>query len=211
MPSGGAAAPRPATTAVYGKEAGVGVAVSLNNVDFGGTGAPRAKGEGADAYDPLADCFVVSGLPRGRPLVFASAAFDVDGSVIGGVGEMTSELISALPLPRTLIWSYLTNQASRLGCDGVAKRAVNEVQRALIIEAPDKALWEQSPTERLRLVQSSVAYLAAAELRAAAQALLLAPILSVVEEGGGEMAHALDSLLDAQSLILGERTPSYCP
>ena len=87
---------------------------------------------------------------------------------------MTTEIISALPLPRTLIWAYMTTQASRIGCAAVAKRAVHEVERMLVATTHNLSLWEQSPTERLKLVQSQVAYLSAAELRAAAQALLRA-------------------------------------
>ena len=59
VPSGGSSAPKPVATAVYGKEAGVGVAVSLDNIVFAGTGLPRAKCEELDAHDPLADCFLL--------------------------------------------------------------------------------------------------------------------------------------------------------
>ena len=71
-----APAPVPAKFAVYAKEAGVGVAVSLNNKELPGTGRPRAPRVGIDAYDPLADCFVIRGLPHGKPIVVAAAALE---------------------------------------------------------------------------------------------------------------------------------------
>ena len=49
--------------------------------------------------------------------MLAAAAFDDRGEVLGGVGEMTPEVVTALPLPRTLLWAYLAKQADRLGCD----------------------------------------------------------------------------------------------
>ena len=48
-PGGIALRPTVATMAVFAKDAGVGVAVSLNNTELPGTGMKRAFGEGLDA------------------------------------------------------------------------------------------------------------------------------------------------------------------
>ncbi len=41
------------------------------------------------------------------------AAFNADGDCIGGIGEMTSELVTALPLPRTLSAGLVKCKPSR--------------------------------------------------------------------------------------------------
>lgn len=58
--------PRIARYAMYGKPAGAGVDVSLNNVELEGTGEKRAPDAGSDQYDPFPGCFTITGLPRGQ-------------------------------------------------------------------------------------------------------------------------------------------------
>ena len=135
---------------------------------------------------------------------------------------MTAEVIS-LPLPTTLLWAYLAKQAAHLGCRGIARKAVREVQRALTSLSTEAQLWEQSPSQRSRLDQQRNAYSATTELRAACHALLLAPILRKAElydkmhaVGGTGVAPpratatslappgdaALDHLMDTRQLVM---------
>ena len=84
-------APRVASYAVFGKAAGAsGVAVSLNNVDFRGCGEPRPLGGGEDEYDPMAGTIVLRRLPVGGQCVFAVAAYDAEGGLIGTVGATSA-------------------------------------------------------------------------------------------------------------------------
>ena len=97
--------------------------------------------------------------------LIAAAAFDAAGDVIGGIGDMTSEIVTALPLPRTLLWAYFARHAYQLGAPKLARRGLSEVQKAILAITPSLDLWQQSPLQRLRLVQKHCAYRAAAELR----------------------------------------------
>ena len=168
-------APRVASYAVYGKAAGAsGVAVSLNNVDFRGCGEPRPLGGGEDDYDPMAGTIVLRGLPLGGPCVFAVAAYDAGGGLIGTVGATSAPIVAALPLPRLHIWATLALSAAQLGCEVVALAAAAQVEGSLVARSPPMLLWEQNPAGRLRLQERMARHSAAAELRVSCQAILLA-------------------------------------
>ena len=116
-----------------------------------------------------------------------------------------SQVISALPLPRTLCWAYLARHAHCLGVDAVAARALGEVQRALVQTTPPRPLWQQNPPQRQHVMMKQASHRSSAELRAAAQALLLAPVLRKATPavlGTASPAAALDQLLDAQALTM---------
>ena len=183
-------APRVFSYAVFGKAAGAsGVSVSLNNVDFRGCGEKRPLHSGEDDYDPLKGAIVLRNLPPGGLCVFAVAAYDKDGGLIGSVGATSAPVAAALPLPQLHLWTVLSLRAAQLGCEDVALAAAAEVEATLVARSPSQAMWEASPLGRLRIVPPLVARSAAAELRAACQALLLsvslrAPTPDGVRGGG---------------------------
>ena len=113
--------------------------VWLNNKELPGTGRPRAPRVGIDKPDQLAVCFVIRGLPHGKPITIAAAAFDAAGDVIGGIGGMTSEIVTALPLPRPLLWAHFARHAYQLGAPMLVRRVLTEVQKAIHAITPSLA------------------------------------------------------------------------
>lgn len=81
------------TTALYGKPSGSGVAVSLNNTDYEGTGFKKAPGQ----------IVHVQGLIPNETYVFAGAGFTEDDICVNGIGETCKEVLTLLPLPLMLI------------------------------------------------------------------------------------------------------------
>eukprot|EP00900_Chrysochromulina_parva_P015323 jgi/Chrpa1/23792/Chrysochromulina_OHIO_Genome00023873-RA len=113
--------------------------VWLNNKELPGTGRPRAPRVGIDKPDQLAVCFVIRGLPHGKPIAIAAAAFDAAGDVIGGIGGMTREIVTALPLPRPLLWAHFARHAYQLGAPMLVRRVLTEVQKAIHAITPRSA------------------------------------------------------------------------
>mmetsp|Transcript_9422 Transcript_9422/g.8927 ORF Transcript_9422/g.8927 Transcript_9422/m.8927 type:complete len:128 (-) Transcript_9422:1581-1964(-) len=74
--------------ALFGKPAGSGVAVSLNNTEYDGTGEKRHMG----------DVITVTGLIPNEKYVFAAGGYTHDGICVNGIGETTNEIITLLPL-----------------------------------------------------------------------------------------------------------------
>ena len=120
------------------------MAVSLNSVDFRGCGERRPLGGGEDDYDPMAGTIVLRGLPAGGQCVFAVAAYDAEGGLIGHVGATSAPIVAALPLPRLHIWATLALSAAQLGCDTVALAAAAQVEASRDALAADAAV-EQDP------------------------------------------------------------------
>ena len=206
-------APRVASYAVYGKAAGAsGVAVSLNNVDFRGCGEPRPLGGGEDEYDPMAGTIVLRRLPVGGQCVFAVAAYDAEGGLIGTVGATSAPIVAALPLPRLHIWATLALSAAQLGCDVVALAAAAQVEGSLVARSPPMLLWEQNPAGRLRLQEEMARHSASAELRASCQALLLAVSLRAAAaspggagvSGGGDAPAVPPVAVQVETLVLAK-------
>ena len=133
--------------ALFCKEEGAGVAVSLNNVLFRGSGVPR----------PVGEKIVVTGLQPNESYVFALAAFDRHGHVIGGIGTTSVPIVAQLPLPLLQLWAQLAHTAHVVGCHDIAKAAQAKLQKALVIQGKAHRLWEQSPVSRDVLNMEAVA------------------------------------------------------
>lgn len=99
--------------ALYGKPSGSGVAVSLNNTDYDGTG---------EKFSPGA-VVKVTGLQPNENFVFAAGGFTSDSICVNGIGETSSEILACLPLPLTLLTGYLAETAFNLGHYQIAKQA----------------------------------------------------------------------------------------
>lgn len=97
--------------ALFGKPSGSGVGVSLNNIEYEGTGMKMNPG----------DIVTVTGLVPNEKYVFAAAGYTEDGVCVNGIGETSEEIIALLPLPVTLIGCYLIETAYKLRHYSIAK------------------------------------------------------------------------------------------
>ena len=115
---------RPHTYRVYGKQAGAGTAVSLTNDDFDGLGVDiSASVVESGAAGAVA---IVRGLEPNERYVFAVAAYDEKGALIGRIGATSTQVVTALPLPLLLLWGDLCVAACSVGWGNTSR-----VRRAL--------------------------------------------------------------------------------
>ena len=137
---------------LYGKLTGAGTAVSLNNNEYKGLGIPipaipvdENTPYGAQAPDGLV--VTVEGLIPNESYVFACAAYDKNGKVIEGIGATSIPIVTSLPLPNLLCWSYLGNIAVRKGLPMLSKRACDRVYSYFVnLKYGDgKDIWELNP------------------------------------------------------------------
>ena len=91
--------------ALYGKPSGSGVAVSLNNTDYDGTGEKRAPGAVLN----------VTGLIPNERYVFAAGGYTPEGVCVNGIGEVSNEILTLLPLSLHQLYGYLAEIAFKLG------------------------------------------------------------------------------------------------
>eukprot|EP00798_Chlamydomonas_sp_ICE-L_P023814 gene23814-9377_t len=129
--------------AVYAKSFGAGIALGLNKTacEYPGTGA----------MTPLDESVTVEGLHVNDTYVFAVAAYDDAGQLIGGLGTSTKEVIAALPLPLYMCWSHLVLLASKMGLWSLAKRGSGLLFPHFIETSADRPLWEANPMDAQRL------------------------------------------------------------
>ena len=76
------------SVALYGKPSGSGVAVSLNNSDYDGTGEKTKPGGTVN----------VTGLIPNEKYVFAAGAYNKEGTCVNGIGETSDDILTLLPL-----------------------------------------------------------------------------------------------------------------
>ena len=74
--------------AMYGKPSGSGVAVSLNNTEYDGTGERRIPGT----------VVTITGLIPNERYVFAAGGYTADGICVNGIGETSNDITTLLPL-----------------------------------------------------------------------------------------------------------------
>ncbi|RHY34747.1 hypothetical protein DYB32_000680 [Aphanomyces invadans] len=84
---------------VFGKGTGAGTDVSLNNMEFPGTGTIRAT---------------VSGLLPNESYVFAVAAYDAHDQVVEGIGATSAPILTLNPLVLTMCYGILAKEAANL-------------------------------------------------------------------------------------------------
>ena len=125
-----AAPPEVAYYRVFGKEAGAGTDVTLNNSALLGTAEviPYDASTGTAARAAL-----IRDLTPNEAYVFAVAAYDKDDNVLGKIGPSTVDAPAEAmnPLPTRMCRGYLATSALRLGCDSVAKGAALQVVKSL--------------------------------------------------------------------------------
>uniref|UniRef100_A0A7S0DWM5 Fibronectin type-III domain-containing protein n=2 Tax=Hanusia phi TaxID=3032 RepID=A0A7S0DWM5_9CRYP len=128
--------------ALYCKEEGSGVAVSLNNVECHGSGIPRGAGES----------FRVTGLQPNETYVFAVAALDEGGRAIEGIGETSLPVAAVLPLPLLQIWSHIALSAWEMGLTKIGISSSRKLYHVFVHEGPLVRSWEQSALSQDTLV-----------------------------------------------------------
>nr|XP_055046418.1 cilia- and flagella-associated protein 54-like isoform X2 [Misgurnus anguillicaudatus] len=106
---------------IYGKEVeGVNLKVRLKDCNLRGTG---------DVIPARGECLLdVSGLEPNQKYIFAVAAFNAQGRMVGGaIGETTRPLLASLPLPLLTAWAHLAQVSYQTGFFTLAKRSCKEL------------------------------------------------------------------------------------
>ena len=154
--SHGTKLPRVHHLKLFGKPAGAGTDVSLNNTDFPGTGVSIPFDNESKTCAPV----TVTGLQTNDSYVFAFAAFDENGNVISSVGKMCDPIEALNPLPLPLIWSYLADRALKLGFCKIATDASSVVLEGILHRASEESHsnldrgWEAKPMNGISLKPS---------------------------------------------------------
>ncbi|XP_017572344.1 cilia- and flagella-associated protein 54 [Pygocentrus nattereri] len=72
--------------------------------------------------------FHISGLETNQKYIFAVAAYDAKGNLVGNtIGETTRPLLASLPLPLLSTWAHLAQVAYRTGQHTLAKKACSVI------------------------------------------------------------------------------------
>ena len=121
---------------VYCKPEGSGTDVSLNNTEYPGTGTPV----------PMEQSIVqVKGLTPNQSYVFAVAAYDGNGELVGdGIGKTTAGIQAILPMPMLLCWGRLC-EAARGVSTPVARKAAQMLFNHFVLIKKPRPLWEANP------------------------------------------------------------------
>ena len=90
--------------ALFGKPSGSGVAVSLNNTEYKGTGVKVQPGA----------VLTITGLTPNEKYVFAAGGYTRDGVCVNGIGETSDEITTLLPLSLPILYGYLSTTAFKL-------------------------------------------------------------------------------------------------
>ncbi|XP_056000170.1 cilia- and flagella-associated protein 54-like isoform X4 [Ostrea edulis] len=107
---------------------GSNVKVRLNDYNFPGTG---------DEVPSFRCELRVSGLRPNERYVFAVAAYNADGQLIGGgVGESSKPILASHPLPVLMTWGFLSQIAYQVGCYDIARQACNVLWGHFIAKPP---------------------------------------------------------------------------
>lgn len=155
---------------LFCKNEGSGVAVSLNNVDFKGTGIPRPQG----------DKILVHGLKPNESYVFAVAPVDLQGKVIEGVGETSVPVVALLPMPTLLLWGHVALTSKQLQLSAISRMAGQKLYTHFVDEGVKRAVWEQNPVDRDMLRSNQLQRAPRPLLRVFAQ--ILITLSDIIEE-----------------------------
>ncbi|KAI1882318.1 hypothetical protein AGOR_G00249440 [Albula goreensis] len=181
---------------LYGREAtGISPKARLGDCHLLGTG---------EEVPTTGQCVLrVEGLEPNRKYVFAVAAYDAQGKMVGGaIGESSRPLLASLPLPLLTTWAHLAQASYRTGHHVVAKRACKELWD-YITHNPLSNLGPDCNQERLaqtRLQEQNLTH--ASPLL---QKLLLTSIFIETDIHVQEGALYCDAVIEEGPLILGQR------
>ena len=158
--------------AIYGKPAGAGTSVSLNNTEIKGTGHAVEVPSSGNAMIQ----FTVWGLLPGESYVFALAACDASFNTIGAIGKTSDPVGALLPLPLLSCWALLAKVLSKtisekatVGLSGSRKRKVDALKAAasqaadtvfahFAVEGPGTSLWRGNPLDVFVVNEDALAW-----------------------------------------------------
>ncbi|KAB5542294.1 hypothetical protein PHYPO_G00089970 [Pangasianodon hypophthalmus] len=106
---------------IYGREVeGVNLKVRIGDCHLVGTGETiPSRGE---------RLFCITGLEPNQKYIFAVAAYDTQGNLIGSsIGDTTRPVLASLPLPLLTAWAHLAQVAYQTGQYALAKKACSEI------------------------------------------------------------------------------------
>ena len=162
---------------VYGKAAGAGTDVSLNNCEFPGTGEP---------VFPSSTIVTIANLLPNEKYVFAIAAYDDQDRVIHGIGSTSLACLAVCPLPLLLCWGYVATTATTIGNRAIASMAGNTLYEYFVSTTEkDRTLWQSNPINKvaLRLDVMSRASLPLLEIFVQSMFLLIKDLGSATDDG----------------------------
>eukprot|EP00775_Hariotina_reticulata_P005829 gene5829-6070_t len=164
----------PVKYAAYCKATGAGVQLTLNKtaMEYPGCGVLVSLGER----------IAIGGLQANQTYLFAIAAYDEDGRLVGELGLSTTSVLMALPLPLHACWAHVLLTAACLHHWALAKRAAEVLFQVFTSSSKARPLWEAHPMDRHVLQMQQVALIIDDEALAEEGALrcynLLVPFLS---------------------------------
>lgn len=131
---------------IYGKAAGAGTDVSLNNCEFPGTGV---------LYQVGTKTVTISRLVPHENYVFAFAVHDSNGNVLGNISQTSIPACSTCPLPIPYLWGYIAKICQNLNLHDLAHHAAIQVYTAFVSEGKDdKKMWQSNPCNKYAMQPS---------------------------------------------------------
>jgi hypothetical protein len=106
--------------ALFGKEAKSGTEVTLSNTDLAGLGAKVLQ----------ETIVLLEGLRPNEEYHFAEACYNLNGELMGSIGESCEPVVTLVPLPLLTLWSYLCQTAFSLNHYALAVKAAERVLSA---------------------------------------------------------------------------------
>jgi hypothetical protein len=174
--------------ALFGKESGSGVAVSLNNTEFPGTG---------DKVDQGA-IVTVSGLIPNKKYVFACGGYTHDGICVNGIGETSEEILTALPLNYNILYGYLAQIAYKLSQFIISKKAAETLLSQFIEKNETRYRMlncEKNPILQFKLKYSDINMVSVTTIRQIVEAfLILADISKIQKPNFDKNPSSIDSI-----------------
>ena len=174
--------------ALFGKESGSGVAVSLNNTEFPGTG---------DKVDP-GTIVTVSGLIPNKKYVFACGGYTPDNICVNGIGETSEEILTALPLNSNILYGYLAQTAFKLRQLQVSKKAAETLLTQFIEKNETRYRMldgEKNPALLFKLKYSDINAISITTIRQIVEGfLILANISKIQKPNFDKSTSSIDSI-----------------
>jgi len=174
----------PATFAVFGKVHSPGLALSINST--------AAEFEGLGVQRPLGAEVEIRGLPENKAFLLAVAAFDADGQRVGELGESGPSVVLCHALPVLHMHANLCTSALNLGALAVGRVSHRVLMRHFMRRTPDRALWEEDPSDSRGLDSAAVQEASPPLLRALTLAMYVAVQRLGLEGEAGELGDGGD-------------------
>jgi hypothetical protein len=161
--------------ALFGKESGSGVAVSLNNTEFPGTGTKASQGS----------VITVSGLTPNKKYVFACGGYTKDGSCVNGIGETSEEILTVLPLNTNILYGYLAQIAFKLKQYQIAKKSAETLLNQFLCKNETRYRLlngEKNPALLFKLNYSYINQVSITTIRQIVECFLLMASISKIQK-----------------------------